>query len=100
MLTMHGGAYLALKAEEPVAARAAYSPPRAAMALIVLFAIGGIWVAFRHRRILDHQRVVAHDGPSNPILKTVATSAGAWLANYGQQPWTIVAPILVLAARS
>ena len=93
MLTMHGGAYLALKAEEPVAARAAYFAARAAMALIALFAIGGIWVAF----LIDGyvvQGVVAHDGPSNPLLKHVATSAGAWLANYGQQPLTLAAPIL------
>ena len=46
MLTMHGGAYLALKAEEPVASRAAYFAARAAMVLIALFAIGGVWVAF------------------------------------------------------
>jgi cytochrome bd ubiquinol oxidase subunit II len=93
MLTVHGGAYLALKAEEPVAARAAYFAARAAMVLIALFAIGGIWVAF----LIDGyvvQGVVAHDGPSNPLLKHVATSAGAWLANYGQQPLTLVAPIL------
>jgi cytochrome bd ubiquinol oxidase subunit II len=93
MLTMHGGAYLALKAEEPVASRAAYFAARAAMVLIALFAIGGVWVAF----LIDGyvvQGVVAHDGPSNPLLKHVATSAGAWLANYGQQPLTLAAPIL------
>ena len=93
MLTMHGGAYLALKAEEPVAARAAYFAARAAMVLIALFAIGGLWVAF----LIDGyviQGAVAHDGPSNPLLKHVATSAGAWLANYGQQPLTLAAPIL------
>jgi cytochrome bd ubiquinol oxidase subunit II len=93
MLTMHGGAYLALKAEEPVASRAAYFAARAAMVLIALFAIGGVGVAF----LIDGyvvQGVVAHDGPSNPLLKHVATSAGAWLANYGQQPLTLAAPIL------
>ncbi|MGA8446527.1 MAG: cytochrome d ubiquinol oxidase subunit II [Roseiarcus sp.] len=93
MLTMHGGAYLALKAEEPVAARAAYFASRAAVVLIALFAIGGLWVTF----LIDGyviQSAVAHDGPSNPLLKHVATSAGAWLANYGQQPLTLAAPIL------
>ena len=93
MLTMHGGAYLALKAEEPVAGRAAYFATRAAMVLIVLFAIGGLWVAF----LLDGYAIsgaVAHDGPSNPLLKHVATSPGAWLSNYGQAPLTLAAPIL------
>jgi cytochrome d ubiquinol oxidase subunit II len=62
------------------------------MVLIALFAIGGVGVAF----LIDGyvvQGVVAHDGPSNPLLKHVATSAGAWLANY-QQPLTLAAPIL------
>jgi cytochrome bd ubiquinol oxidase subunit II len=93
MLTMHGGAYLALKAEEPVAGRAAGIAARAAMALIALFAIAGLWVAF----FLDGYAIsgaVAHDGPSNPLFKHVGISAGAWLANYQQAPLTLAAPVL------
>jgi cytochrome bd ubiquinol oxidase subunit II len=93
MLTMHGGAYLALKADNPVAERAAYFASRAAIVLVALFAIGGLWVAL----LIEGYSIsgdILHDGPSNPLMKHVATAAGAWLANYGQAPLTLVAPTL------
>jgi cytochrome bd ubiquinol oxidase subunit II len=96
MLTMHGGAYLALKADEPVAGRAANFAIRAAAALMALFTVGGLWVAL----LIDGYVIsgpIAHDGPSNPLIKHAATAAGAWLANYGRQPWTLAAPILAFA---
>jgi cytochrome bd ubiquinol oxidase subunit II len=91
MLTMHGGAYLALKADRPVAARAAYFASRAALVLIALFAIGGLWVAL----LIDGYSIsgdVLRDGPSNPLMKQVTTAAGAWLANYGKSPLILLAP--------
>src|SRR5271170_1411738 len=96
MLTMHGGAYLALKADEPVAGRAAFFAVRAAVALIALFSLAGLWVAL----LIDGYAIsgpIAHDGPSNPLIKHATTAAGAWLANYGRQPWTLAAPILAFA---
>src|ERR1700728_4862914 len=45
MLTMHGGAYLAVKASPPVSDRAAVFARRAAIVLIALFAVAGLWVA-------------------------------------------------------
>ena len=97
MLVMHGGAYLALKAGEPVASRAATHSRYAALALLVLFALAGLWVGFG----LDGYAitsVVAADGPSNPLLKTVAVEKGAWLHNYSTHPWTLVAPLIVYVA--
>jgi cytochrome d ubiquinol oxidase subunit II len=38
-----------------------------------------------------------HDGPSNPLFKTVITRTGAWFDNYGRYPWMIAAPFLVFA---
>ncbi len=38
-----------------------------------------------------------HDGPSNPLLKTVTRSSGAWLSNYNTFPWMLLAPTLVFA---
>ncbi|MEO8666944.1 MAG: cytochrome d ubiquinol oxidase subunit II [Bauldia sp.] len=93
MLTMHGGAYLALKTGQPVAGRAAAAVRYAALALIVLFTLAGIWVGFG----LDGYAITsapAGSGPSNPLLKTVALEAGGWLDNYGRYPWTILAPVL------
>ena len=95
MLVMHGGTYLALKAGEPVAGRAKSLARYAALAMVVLFMLAGIWVA---KGIDGYQLagVVAHDGPSNPLLKTVWRVPGAWLANYGAMPWTMAAPLLAV----
>ncbi|MDQ0469821.1 cytochrome d ubiquinol oxidase subunit II [Labrys wisconsinensis] len=96
MLVMHGGAYLALKAGEPVASRAALFARRAALVTLVLFIVAGIWVAVG----IDGYVVVgplAHDGPSNPLMKHVVRASGAWMANYREQPWTVAAPLLVWA---
>ncbi|TSD83094.1 cytochrome d ubiquinol oxidase subunit II [Mycobacterium sp. KBS0706] len=93
MLVMHGGAWLALKAAEPVAARAVTFMHLAAIALIALFAVAGLWVAIG----IDGYAIVgtvARDGPSNPLLKQVVRASGAWLANYGEQPWNLAAPAL------
>ncbi|MDQ0393307.1 cytochrome d ubiquinol oxidase subunit II [Labrys monachus] len=96
MLAMHGGTYLALKADEPVAARAASATRWAAIAMVILFLLAGVWVAIG----IDGYQLagtVAHDGPSNPLLKTVIRAPGAWLANYGLAPATIAAPLLGVA---
>ena len=94
MLAMQGGSWLALKAGEPVAGRAVVAVRYAALALLVLFTLAGIWVAFG----LDGHSitsVIVPAGPSNPTLKTVAVASGGWLRNYGQHPWTMIAPLLV-----
>ena len=93
MLTMHGGAYLAAKTAEPVAGRARGAGSIAALVLIVLFGVGGLWVAYD----LDGYRiagVLAHDADSNPVGKTVIRATGAWLYNYQRMPWMLAAPVL------
>jgi len=35
---------------------------------------------------------MAHNGPSNPLAKTVTRAAGAWLANYHADPRLLAAP--------
>jgi len=96
MLTMHGGAYLALKAEGPVSGRAASAARFAGLALIVLFALAGVWVAFGLNGYVI-STAMPHGGPSNPLLKLVTRAPGAWLDNYRLYPWTIAAPILAFA---
>lgn len=93
MLVMHGSAWLMLKATGPVADRARRFGSIAALAVIVLFALGGLflWMGVGGYRITSD---ISPIGPSNPLLKTVARESGAWLANYGTYPWMIVAPIL------
>jgi cytochrome bd ubiquinol oxidase subunit II len=96
MLTMHGGAYLALKAAGPVSARAASAAGLAAVALIVLFALAGVWVAFGLSGYAV-STAMPHGGPSDPLLKLVTRAPGAWLDNYGAYPWMLAAPILAFA---
>jgi cytochrome d ubiquinol oxidase subunit II len=96
MLVMHGGTYVALKAGQPVAGRAISFARYAALTMVVLFVLAGIWVA---KGIDGYQLagMVPHDGPSNPLLKTVWHASGTWLANYGAMPWTMAAPLLAVA---
>jgi cytochrome d ubiquinol oxidase subunit II len=93
MLTMHGAAWLQLKASGPVAVRARSYGSIAALAVIVLFALGGIllWLGIDGYRITSDISTV---GPSNPLLKTVDRVSGIWFANYGTHPWMLIAPIL------
>jgi len=74
MLTMHGAAYLAAKAEEPVAGRARRITFTAAFVLILFFALAGIWTgSSMGYRITG---AIAHDGPSNPL--TPSASLAWW----------------------
>jgi cytochrome d ubiquinol oxidase subunit II len=93
MLIMQGGAFLAAKTDEPVAERAAHFGRIAALATIVLFALGGLWVAFGINGYAISS-VLTPEGASNPMTKTVAVQAGAWFKNYGLYPASLAAPIL------
>jgi cytochrome d ubiquinol oxidase subunit II len=93
MMLMHGGTYLALKADEPVASRAAQFVRLAGVALIVLFTIAGLWVALGLNGYAITS-ALALDGPSNPLLKVVEVRGGGLLANYATHPWMLLAPTL------
>ncbi len=93
MLMMHGGLYLAIKTDNIIHKRAITASRLSAIAVIMLFAFGGYWVA--HGLIGYHLvSSIAHDGPSNPLHKIVIRQAGAWLTNYHTQPISLAAPIL------
>ncbi|MDQ0435995.1 cytochrome d ubiquinol oxidase subunit II [Kaistia dalseonensis] len=93
MLLTHGAAMLTLKTDGPIAERARTYGRITAIATIVLFALGGLWVAYA----LDGYVVTSVQdvlGPSNPLNKTVVAKTGAWLANYSAHPWMMIAPVL------
>lgn len=97
MLTMHGGAWLATKADGSVAERASRIGRWSGVATAILFAIAGVWIAVG----IDGYTItsaLSHTGPSNPLAKTVAHNAGAWLHNYRTMPWLLAAPALGIAA--
>ncbi|KAA0695706.1 cytochrome d ubiquinol oxidase subunit II [Neorhizobium sp. P12A] len=93
MFIMHGAAWLQLKASGPVAERARTYGSFAALVVIVLFALGGLflWYGIDGYRITSEISTI---GPSNPLLKTVDRGSRIWFANYSTHPWMLIAPIL------
>jgi cytochrome d ubiquinol oxidase subunit II len=91
MLTMHGAAWLVLKSSGPVSDRARRYGSAAALLVIVLFALGGIFLALGVNGYSITSEVVT-GGPSNPLFKT-GSHDGSWLANYGSHRWMLIAPI-------
>ena len=92
MLVMHGAAWLVLKTEGEVAARARSYGIWAALLTIVLYALAGVLLSafvggYRITSVVDAI------GPSNPMLKTAELHAGAWFVNYAAHPWTMAAPV-------
>ena len=94
MLVLHGAVWLGLKAERGVVARRARTfGTIAGLLSLVLFAVGGLFVAYGGMgyRILG---AVDPAGFSNPLRTVVMPASGAWLDNYGRYPWMIAAPVL------
>jgi cytochrome d ubiquinol oxidase subunit II len=96
MLLMHGGYYLSAKTDGVIRERAIYVSRLAMVFMVFLFAGGGIWVAYGiNGYVLTH--IASLTGPSNPLYKTVATQPGAWIANYVNYPYFMIAPIFGFA---
>lgn len=97
MVVLHGAGWLTVKIERgPVMDRARRIGSVAAIAAILLFAVGGAMVAW-YGMGFRIEGVVDPNGPSNPrFVRTVAAS-GAWLDNYSRYPWMVIAPVLGFA---
>ena len=92
MLVMHGGAWLTLKADGPVQARARAIGSAAALVAVGAYALAGVWLAFGiegYRIIGDY----ATSGPSNPLHFEVERTA-TWLSAYSDRPWIVIAPVM------
>ena len=96
MILMHGASWLVFKAEGAVAERAARYGSIFAILTTVLFAAAGVWLALGVNGF-----VITSDinpvGPSNPLNKTAAVAAGAWMANFKAQPLLWLLPAIGLA---
>ncbi|HWU17800.1 MAG TPA: cytochrome d ubiquinol oxidase subunit II [Devosia sp.] len=96
MIVTQGATVIAGRTTGPLAERARTYGTIAAMATIVLFALGGVWIALG----IDGYAITSVVDPNaaiNPLAKTVALTRGGWLANYGLYPWMIAAPVLGFA---
>jgi cytochrome bd ubiquinol oxidase subunit II len=93
MLVTHAGIYLSLKADQPVANRGRIVGMIGTLVTMVLFAIGGLWIAYGIDGYVITSEIVSN-GPSNPLAKTVVAETGAWLNNYTTYPFFMAAPII------
>ena len=91
MLLMHGAAWLSLKAEGDVAARARAIGVKAGIVAAAGYALAGLWLMLGVEGFTLGE-VAAH-GPSNPLYSEV-TRGGSWLAAYAARPWITVAPLM------
>ncbi len=93
MLAMHGAVWLQLRTDKVVADRARIWAMRAGWTTAAAFILAGLWVGFG----IEGFRVVgtsAADAAPHPLAKEVVRETGAWMANYGQYPWTMAFPLL------
>jgi cytochrome bd ubiquinol oxidase subunit II len=97
MLATHGAIYLTLRTDGAVLTRSRRFAMIGAIVTVVLFALAGLWVwqGIQGYAIVS---AIVPDGPSNPLLKSVVREPGRWFANYGTYHWTVIAPVLGLAA--
>jgi cytochrome d ubiquinol oxidase subunit II len=92
MITMHGGVYLAHRTEGLIQARAIQASIAAAFVMVLTFVAAGVWLQY-----IDGYRitsVIDAGALSDPMHKTVLRETGAWMINYGRQPWLWLLPAL------
>lgn len=95
MLVTQGATVIAGRTDGEIAERARRYGRWAALATIVLFALGGVIALF----VLSGFHMTSAPvtaGASNPLGKTVEVVPGGWRANYELMPWMIVAPVIAV----
>lgn len=92
MLTAHGAAFVKLKSDGIVAARASKALRIMSGLAVVLFIVAGALIA-----TLIGGFVITDPAPydtvANPLLKSVEPGTGLWISNYMTYPWMAAAPI-------
>jgi cytochrome d ubiquinol oxidase subunit II len=87
-----GGVMLMGRAGGEVAVRARRAASWAALAAVVLFSAGGVWVSMLHGYVLEHSPDPAI--AQNPLQQSVSLQAGHWLANFRSVPLLWLVPAL------
>jgi cytochrome bd ubiquinol oxidase subunit II len=95
IIAAQGAGWLSVKTDGVVQARARKAAMVATGAALLLFAIGGLWIARLEGFVITS--AIDPSAPSDPLAKTVTREVGAWLGNYGRHPWMAIAPILGFA---
>ncbi|TAL61967.1 MAG: cytochrome d ubiquinol oxidase subunit II [Legionella sp.] len=97
MLAMHGAFFLQVKTTGLLQQRAKQRAQICAVLVPMLFALCGYWVATRINGYVINGEI-PHDGPSNPLYKSVSQQLGGWMFNYINYPWFILAPLLSIGS--
>ncbi|MHA6298201.1 cytochrome d ubiquinol oxidase subunit II [Devosia sp. CAU 1758] len=95
MIVTQGAAVIAGRTEGVIADRARSYGVVAGMATMVLFALGGAWIAFMNGYVVTS--AIDPNAAVNPLSKSVELVPGGWLSNYGTYPWMLAAPIIGFA---
>ncbi len=96
MIIMHGAGYLAVKTTWELAARARKVASIMSRTTLVLFLLGGVWMALGVEGYVITSDIPV-GGPSSPLMKQVSTGEGVWLTSLWARPWAWLAPLLALA---
>lgn len=92
LVILQGGVWLQLKTDGILHQRALSATRRSAMLVVLCFLLAGYWLWTG----IDGYVLLSQDpnGPSNPLLKMVTTSPGAWMAHFYQSPLLLIIPLL------
>lgn len=96
LLTMHGGIWIQMRTSGIITERTKQWITWTGVTAMAAFALAGLWLIMG----IDGYRIIeqpALDALPNPLAKTVEISAGAWLSNYSEYPWTMAFPVLGFA---
>ncbi|GHU32242.1 cytochrome bd oxidase subunit II [Betaproteobacteria bacterium] len=92
MILLQGATFLSHRTDGDLQARAKKAASLIAIALIVLFSLGGIWVSFIDGYVIES---IGDIGSAiNPLMKEVGRSPGGWFTNYGKYPILWLMPVL------
>ncbi|NPD16830.1 cytochrome d ubiquinol oxidase subunit II [Xinfangfangia sp. D13-10-4-6] len=92
MLVTHGAAWLSVKTDGAVQARARAIGSVFALISVAGYILAGLWLAYG----IEGYRIIGDyvtGGPSNPLHFNVERSA-SWLSAYAERPWITIAPAL------
>lgn len=96
MITAHGANYLLIRTEGKVYRRARTASLAFGTLALAAFALAGVWLAHGINGYVITSAVDPNALP-NPLDKTVALQAGAWLNNYSLHPATMLVPAVGFA---
>lgn len=92
LFVLQGATWLQMKTTEEIHSRSRNVAQIAGLVATVLFVLGGFWIQSIEGYVITS--VIDTMADSNPITKTVAVEAGAWMKNFETYPLMWAAPAL------